>query len=35
MPYEVTISTEYTILQLVNLYNDTDWENEDVILYGF
>lgn len=35
IPYNINISTEYTILQIINLYNHTDWENEDVILYGF
>lgn len=35
IPYNISTSTEYAILQIIDLYNQTDWENEDVILYGF
>lgn len=35
IPYNISTSTEYTILQIIDLYNQTDWDNEDLILYGF
>jgi len=35
IPYAVQNSREYLLLQLTELYNDTDWEKECLVIYGW
>lgn len=35
LPYIVKNSQEYLMLQLMDLYNNTNWKTEDIILYAW
>lgn len=35
IPYAVTSSTEYFLLKLYNILKETNWEKEEVVIYGW
>lgn len=35
LPYAAENSREYMLIQLTDIYNNTDWENETIIMYGY